>query len=99
MCQKKCREDKHVGLLLIEKSDKKHYVLIKDFNTFRYFCILNRGPEHSFGYCLQAFRTADVLKCHIKNCFKINGKQSIKVPKNVNMLDSKIIKEKQNHYL
>ena len=50
-------------------------------------------------YCLQAFRTADVLKCHIKNCFKINGKQSIKVPKNVNMLDSKIMKEKQSHCL
>ena len=27
-----------------------------------------------FRYCLQAFRTADVLKCHIKDCFKIGAK-------------------------
>ena len=32
--------------------------------------------------------------CHVKDCFKINGKQMIKMPKKVNMLDSKIMKEK-----
>ena len=31
-------------------------------------------------YCSQAFRRADVLKCHIKDCFKINGAQRIKMP-------------------
>ena len=32
---KKC-EDKHVDLLLIDEGEKKHYVLIKDLNTFMY---------------------------------------------------------------
>ena len=27
------------------------------------------------------FRTAGKLKCYIKDCFKINGKQTIKIPK------------------
>ena len=40
---------------------------------------LNRGRKYS-GHCfLQAFRTADVLKCHIKDCFKINDKQRIEM--------------------
>ena len=30
---------------------------------------------------MQAFRTAEKLKCHIKCCLKINGKQTIKMPK------------------
>ena len=30
---------------------------------------------------LQAFRTAEKLKCHIKDCFKINSKQTFKMPK------------------
>ena len=33
---KKCYEEKHVGLLLIGEEGKRHYVLIKDFNTFMY---------------------------------------------------------------
>ena len=31
-------------------------------------------------YYLQGFRTTDALKCHIKDCFKINGKQRVKMP-------------------
>ena len=31
-------------------------------------------------YCFQAFRAAEALKCHMKNSFKINGKQRIKMP-------------------
>ena len=33
---KKCCEEKHVDLLLIGEEGKRHYVLIKDFNTFMY---------------------------------------------------------------
>ena len=37
--------------------------------------------ENSFCYyCLQSFRTTEKLKCHIKDCFKINSKQTIKMP-------------------
>ena len=35
---------------------------------------LNRGREHFYCYYLQAFRTAEKLKCKIKDCFKINAK-------------------------
>ena len=31
---KKCCEEKHVDLLLIQKEDKRYYVVIKDFDTF-----------------------------------------------------------------
>ena len=34
-----------------------------------------------FHYCLQAFSTEEILKCLIKDCFKINGKQKIIMPK------------------
>ena len=91
---KKCCEDKHVDLLLIREGEKKHYVLIKDFNTFMYDYALYLGKKHFCRYCLQASITADVLKCHIKNYYKINGKQRIKMAKMVNFLDSKIMKEK-----
>ena len=42
---------------------------------------LHRRRKYSFRYCLQAFRTAEKLKCHIKDCFKINSEQTIKIPK------------------
>ena len=32
-------------------------------------------------YCLQAFSTKEILKRDIKDCFKINGKQKIIMPK------------------
>ena len=55
---------------------------------------LNLGRKHFCRYCLQAFRTTENWRCHIKDCFKINAKQSIKMTKRVNKLDSKIMKEK-----
>ena len=66
---KKCNEDKHVDLLLIGEGEKKHYVLIKDFNTFMNDYTLNRGRKYFCRYCLQDFRTADILKCYRKDCF------------------------------
>ena len=42
---------------------------------------LHDRRERFCRYCLQAFRTAEKLKCHIKDCFEINGKQTIKIPK------------------
>ena len=32
-------------------------------------------------FCLQTFSKEGILKSHIKVCFKINGKQRIKIPK------------------
>ena len=52
---------------------------------------LHRGRKNFCRYCLQAFRTEEILEFHIKDYFKINGKQSIKMPKKkkMNTLDSK----------
>ena len=76
---KPCCEEKHVDLLLIGE-ERKHHVLIKDFNKFMYDYSLYRRRKHFCRYCLHAFITEEILKRHIKDCFKINGKQTIKMP-------------------
>ena len=38
----KCCVEKHADLILIKDKGKKHYVLIKDFNTFMYNHTLHR---------------------------------------------------------
>ena len=43
---KKCCEEKHIDLLSIEEKGKKHYILIKDFNTFMYDHTLHRGRKY-----------------------------------------------------
>ena len=43
--------------------------------------ILNRGRKQFSRYCLKAFSTEETSKHHIKDSFKINGKQKILVPK------------------
>ena len=43
---------------------------------------LHRGEKKHFcRYCLQAFSTEEILKRQIKDCFKINGKKMIIMPK------------------
>ena len=42
---------------------------------------LHRGRKHFCRYQVHAFITEEILKRHIKDCFKINGKQTIKMPK------------------
>ena len=42
---------------------------------------LHRERKDFCRYCLQAFSTEEISKCHVKDCFKINGKQRIKRPK------------------
>ena len=80
--------------MFIEAEGKNHYVLFKDFDTFMYDHILHRRRKHFCRYCLQSFSTSEILKRHLKDCFETNGKQRIKVRKKVNMLNSKISKEK-----
>ena len=76
------------------KEGKRHYVLIKDFNTFLCDHSIHRKRKHFCCYCLHAFNTEEILKCHIKDWFKINDNLRIIMPKKVNMLHLKIIKEK-----
>ena len=42
---------------------------------------LHGQRKHSCCYCLYAFITEEILMRHIKDCFKINGKQTIKMTK------------------
>ena len=42
---------------------------------------LHRRRKNICCYCLQAFSTEEILKNHIKDCVKINGKLRITMPK------------------
>ena len=81
LCIKKMVRRKHVDLLLVGEEGKRHYVLIKDFNTFMYNDTLHRGRTHFCRYCLQASSTEEIVKHHIKGCFKMIGKQRIIMPR------------------
>ena len=91
---KKWYEDKDVHMLLIREKDKKHYVLIKDFNTFMYDHTFHCGKKYFCCYNLQSFNAEKKLKRHIKDYFKINGNQGILGLKKVNMLNSETAKKK-----
>ena len=56
---------------MIAEECKIHYVLIKGFNRFMYDHILQ---NNTIRYCLEAFNTAETLKNHVNDCFKVNGK-------------------------
>ena len=68
---KKFCDEKHVDLLLIDEADEKHYVLIKNFNTFIYYHTCDHGRKIFSRYCLQTYRTAEKLKFHVKQCLKL----------------------------
>ena len=74
-------QEKHTDLLLIAKRDKKKTVLINDFNTLMYDHSLHCRRKHFCCYCLHVFITEEILKPNIKDCFKINDKQIIKMHK------------------
>ena len=69
-----------INLLLITKDEKKHYVLIKDFNAFMYNQSKHKERKHFCMNCLQCFSSKEVLDAHRKDCIVINGKQAIKMP-------------------
>ena len=70
-----------MNLLLITKDEKKHYVLIKDFNAFMYNQLKHKERKHFCMYCLQCFSSERTLANHINNCLTINGAQAINMPK------------------
>ena len=78
---KQCCEEKHVNLLLAGEEEYRNYILIKDFNIFMYDHTLHRGRKHFCHYCLQAFSAQEILKTHIKDCFKTNCKKRVILPK------------------
>ena len=70
-----------MNLLLITKYEKRHYVLIKDFNKFMCNQLKYKGRKHFCIYCLQCFKSERILTKHVDNCLTINGKQAINMPK------------------
>ena len=61
-----------MNLLLITKDEKKHYVLIKDFNTFMYNQSKHKSKKNFCMNCLQCFSSKEVLDAHRKDCIVIN---------------------------
>ena len=79
--------DRQMNLLLITKNDKKHYVLIKDFNRFMFNQMKYEGKKHFRMHCLQCFSSERVLNNHKDNYIQVNGTQAVKMPdKNNNTL-------------
>ena len=70
-----------MNLLLITKDEKKHYVLIKDFNAFMYNQSKHKERKHFCMYCLQCFSSERILANHVNNGLTINGAQAINMPK------------------
>ena len=70
-----------MNLLLITEDEKKHYVLIKDFNAFMYNQAKHKERKHFCMYCLQCFSSEGILANHVNNCLTVNGVQAINMPK------------------
>ena len=70
-----------MNILLITEDEKKHYVLIKDFNAFMYNQSKHKERKHFCMYCLQCFSSERILANHDNNCLTINGAQAINMPK------------------
>lgn len=73
-----------MNLLLITKDENKHYVLIKDFNTFMYNQTKRKAKKHFCMFCLQCFSSKKVLNNHKDNCLQLNGTQAVKMPDKTN---------------
>ena len=67
-----------MNLLLITEDEKKHYVLINDFNAFMYNQTKHKNKKHFCMYCLQCFSSESIL---VNNCLTISGAQAINMPK------------------
>ena len=70
-----------MNLLLITKDEKKHYVLIKDFNAFMHNQSKHKERKHFCMYCLQCFSSERISANHLNNCLTINAAQAINMPK------------------
>ena len=53
---------------------------------------LHRGRKHFCRYWLHTSITEEILKHHIKDCIKINGKHTFKMPKKVEYVKFKNFK-------
>jgi len=70
----------HMELLYIQKGEKSHYVVIKDFDSLMYTFNNHHEKKHFCKRCLHGFSRNNLLEKHIPDCFAINGTQEIIMP-------------------
>ena len=68
-----------MGLLLINDENKSDHVYIKDFNKFIFNKTKHKNKKYFCRYCLQCFRSKNVLVEHKETRLKINGRQTVKL--------------------
>ena len=66
---------------MIGEEGKRQFVLIKYFNTFMYDHTLHHEKKYFCRFYSESFSAKEIFQHHIKDCFKINGKQRIITPK------------------
>ena len=59
----------------------------------------HRGKKHFCRYCLHAFIIEEILKCHVKDCFRIDNKQTIKMPKKGESVKFKNVEKKKSPFI
>ena len=78
--QKNVSKKKHVDLLLIGEREK-NTMFLSMISIDSYTIIHYIERKHSYCCCLHVFNTEEISKCHIKDCFEINVKQTSKMRK------------------
>lgn len=73
-----------LNLLRLTKREKRHYVLIKDFNNLMFNKTKHKERKYFFMHCFQQFSSPDILTRHKSNCMVINGEQAIRMPQKEN---------------
>ena len=73
-----------MNLLLITKDEKKHYVLIKDFNSLMLNKIKHKERKYFCMHYLQCSTGKEILSKHTTNCMVINDEQAIRMPQKGN---------------
>ena len=68
-----------MDVVLITDKNEPDFAYIKDFHRFIFNQTKNKHKKHFSRYCFQCFSGENVLQKHKEICFKISGKQSVKL--------------------
>ena len=77
-----------MDLFLLIDNDKSHHVHIKDFERFIFHKTKNKNKKWLCKSCLQCLSSENVLIKHKENCLSINGKQSVKLEKEITKFEN-----------
>jgi len=73
--------DNYLEVLYIEEGEKRHYVLITDFDRLMNKFNNDKRKKNFCKYCLHCFSSKDLLVNHGHDCYSLNGTQKIELPK------------------